>query len=528
MNIWNFIQKQNYSGSIDDRNILIDSIEQNNKNIWNKYRKEKGNCSLRGLTVRGLHFNGYDFSCTDFTDSNLLTLRLGNTLFRNSVFENTKIEHCTGREICFNKSSISSSFFLGTSFNKATFSGATIVNTEFIGAKLTNAAFHNTNITKSSFFQAALRRGQIIGSSLIENDFREADLSSITIKKTDVSGSKFYGIKNKNWILEDVSCTHAFWDRNGEIKQVYTNGSFESYYSKTCDIEIEYPSGISPLSYHALPFLIQEINDKYKDKCQINLESLNGNLGAGLVTLSLKMINSSLDTEVVQDEIKNIILLYEKEKDIIKKQYISELAEKNNMLVDAYTSIHRFNKKQGKLIDGSTIPAKEKMLCIVFFDLVKFSQKPTEARSKILQSMYMLVNATLKTQMSVTQNTWGDGTVFTTDDIQTGIDFALQIRDIANVLGTSIRFGIDYGPTNISFNEIQDKPDIDGEHVNFAARLEPVCDENRILISKNVYYKLFNNENYEFESVKIQFKKPISGVTEEDKISAYYISKKAV
>jgi class 3 adenylate cyclase len=96
-------------------------------------------------------------------------------------------------------------------------------------------------------------------------------------------------------------------------------------------------------------------------------------------------------------------------------------------------------------------------------------------------------------------NTWGDGLFMVFDEVETGVEFALRLRDAvldtdwpARGLpaGTSLRIGMHTGPVFEAPDPLIGRANYFGSHVVRAARIEPVAVPGAVYVSAELAYQL--------------------------------------
>jgi class 3 adenylate cyclase len=89
-------------------------------------------------------------------------------------------------------------------------------------------------------------------------------------------------------------------------------------------------------------------------------------------------------------------------------------------------------------------------------------------------------------------NTWGDGLFMVFDEVESGVEFALRLRDAVLATdwptrglpaGTSLRIGMHTGPVFKAQDPLIGRPNYFGSHVVRAARIEPVAAAGAIYVS---------------------------------------------
>lgn len=132
---------------------------------------------------------------------------------------------------------------------------------------------------------------------------------------------------------------------------------------------------------------------------------------------------------------------------------------------------------------------------MLFADMVGFSKLKDESEPSFV-SYFLGEVARVLHGMPIKpafKNTWGDGLFLVFDDVITGADFALCLRDGIQqtdwtVVGlpedTNIRMGLHAGPVFPDLDPILERQNFFGSHVNMAARIEPVVPPGAVYVSE--------------------------------------------
>ena len=139
-------------------------------------------------------------------------------------------------------------------------------------------------------------------------------------------------------------------------------------------------------------------------------------------------------------------------------------------------------------------PLRRQVRTMLFADMVGFSRLKEEDTPSFLVNFLGVIAKILaqcETQPSFV-NTWGDGLFMVFDDVSTGVQFALRLRDAVYgedwparglPAGTTLRIGMHTGPVFEAPDPIIGRSNYFGSHVVRAARIEPVATPGAAYVS---------------------------------------------
>ncbi|MBF0565756.1 MAG: pentapeptide repeat-containing protein [Nitrospirae bacterium] len=392
------------------------------------------------------------------------------------------------------------------------------------GADLLGANLFDTDLTNATLYNANLRTANLISAKL--------DGATLT-------GAKLYEIQRDGWSIKDVICEKASWDMGGETFVEYKPGEFERLYGGTV-IEIEYPGGIEEYQYHSWPYIITRLQEQFGDKCTLHLKSVEQAPSSGKAKISLS-VNEGYDAKDISGQIKEAVKTSENEYkerygkliELLANEGKSEIAmlkqenaELREVTLDLFMAAHKKQKARGLLHNGGNCEAKhgeEKHLTVFISDLKGFSSLSENVAEFDKEEIVEKFGNELKRFNVTMDNTWGDAVFAGFENSEDAIDCVLRIQTIMQALKLPVRIGMDYGKVCVRFNEIMDRLDGSGDCINFAARLEPLCDTGRVLVSENLRDRLINSKKYTFEKATVTLKKGAEGHKGGEQITAYYV-----
>jgi class 3 adenylate cyclase len=119
-------------------------------------------------------------------------------------------------------------------------------------------------------------------------------------------------------------------------------------------------------------------------------------------------------------------------------------------------------------------------------------------------------------------NTWGDAIVACFEDANAGLRCACQLVMVLQAAGIHTRIGMSRGQTLVRGNPLTDRLDIEGDSVNFAARLEPLAEQGEVLITEELrYHPEVKQDHFIFTHQRRSLKKAVGGQQQSDMIECY-------
>lgn len=155
---------------------------------------------------------------------------------------------------------------------------------------------------------------------------------------------------------------------------------------------------------------------------------------------------------------------------------------------------------------------------VMFLDIVGFSRFSKEKVADTLDFVRSIANPIVRDSGGCHINMWGDAIVATFEEANIAVRTAIRVMKFLAVDGLDARVGMSWGLVRSKDNPALGRPDIDGETVNEAARIEPLADTGEILVTED--FRELCQENREFELVpkKVELKKPFAEKKAGDKL----------
>lgn len=122
---------------------------------------------------------------------------------------------------------------------------------------------------------------------------------------------------------------------------------------------------------------------------------------------------------------------------------------------------------------------------VMFLDVSGFSTMDYERRHEIVDMLRGIAPTLLSGKGTHKVNMWGDAIVANFSEVNQSIESAIRFIRHLSVEGLDVRIGMAWGEVRISFNPAIGRRDIDGDVVNYAARLEPLAPKGGVLLSND-------------------------------------------
>lgn len=565
----------------EDNKELLNILMQGEK-VWNQWRKEnpKTHANFDGQDLRGLDLSGCDLSEMSFVGANLAYSDLQGVALIASNLTDANLCYCnlTGAKliaanlkqanlshanllhanlltaICFRTDLSSVDLrdhdLRGQDLREANLSGADLRNqnlegldmqgAKLIGTKMDNVNLRDTNLNKSNLSDVDLSSCRIEGVSLkganLSNanlsgldlsgfnlsgvNFKGADLRSANLTKANLdsailSAAKLWQVQTNGWSIRNIECSHASWDQRGRDYTHYAKNQFEKLFADKITFTLRYQRMLSYQDLATLPFLIEHLEASYWG-CKLRIRDIRnepGDTRAIIVVedtggLNPTMLEASLRQEA--EKLQSIQISLQSER---KLQF--EIRESLQAIKDKYWP---------KLLELSEIDsdAKTRRLAVLFTDLKGFSHWTEEDRTEKLSLFRGLLKPVLKKWQASYPNMEGDSLRATFQNVESALSCAAMIQKVLAGAGFALRIGLDIGEVKITHNEITEQLDIEGDAINFAARLESMAEPGEVLVSENVrHYAIQADSAFTFKEQRLALKKAVGDKQAGDKIVCY-------
>src|SRR5690606_36954875 len=94
-------------------------------------------------------------------------------------------------------------------------------------------------------------------ANLSECDLRETNFAKTKLINADLSGAKLWNANTQGWAINNVKCSHSFWDKDGQHKTTYRLHEFERIFADAITIELRYPYRLADHELATLPIFME-------------------------------------------------------------------------------------------------------------------------------------------------------------------------------------------------------------------------------------------------------------------------------
>lgn len=470
------------SGSILLNANLLTAVTRRTKleNIDFRGRDISG-LSLRSVSLAGSNLEGQDLARIDFSGSNLQKVN----------FKNTNLTHAL--------------------FNNANLEGA-----NFDGAKLEGATFKSANLSFCNLSTLDLTRADFTEANLQGVDFREAILNKTKLIETNLSGCKLWKISTQGWILSNIICNSAYWDKSGKEKTVYRSHEFERIFAESITIELRYPYRLVDHELATLPIFIEHLAAVHWGII-LRLKSISDVAGGALVQFVVEEIGThnptelkdQLQTEAERIQLAQLVLRSNTELHLQLKEKIGAIREEFWPRLLELAADHESGQVRN--------------LTILFMDLKGFSKWKHDELSEKLSLFRGLLKPILKKWGAGHPNMEGDSLRVTFKNATAGLSCACMMRNVLIAAGFELRIGVELGEVNLVHNEVTDVPDLEGVAVNMAARMEAAADPGDVLVSHKIRHYAERSGLFKFTAKQVSLKKDIGDLQQGELVECFAV-----
>lgn len=463
--------------------------------------------------------------------ANLLTANTANATLEHIDFKGQDISGLTLRDVSLAGSNLESQQLARVNLTNTNLTGANLRGADLSGALLAGACLLNCNLQDSSVSGAQLKSAKLAGVNfrgmdLSKVDFTNADLSDCDLRETNLSkaklidaqlsGAKLWNANTTNWSINNIRCTHSYWDKAGKQKTTYRAHEFERIFAEAITIELRYPYRLADHELATLPIFIEHLAAVHWGTI-LRLKSISDVAGGALVKFVVEEVGSHNPTELkkqLQAEAERIQL--------------AQLMLRNN------TQLHFQLKEKVAAIREEFWPRllelaidheheQVRNLTILFMDLKGFSKWSDGELSEKLSLFRGLVKPILKKFVAGHPNMEGDSLRVTFKNATAGLSCACMIRNVLSAAGFELRIGVELGEVLVVHNEVTDIPDLEGVAVSMAARMEAAAEPGEVLVSHKVRHYAERSELFEFTPRRVPLKKSIGAIAQGEYIECFAV-----
>lgn len=536
----------------------LDGIELNNVDLDGV---DFSRVSMRNANITNCRFRYADFISTnlegsqlrnnDFSNAKLIATRLvdcdlsGSVLLRSNMLtaitRNTKLENIdfSGHDIgglMLRNVSLAGSNLSGQQLARIDFSNSNLVDANLQGADLTSAIFTNAQLAGANFkganikgaiFKSAslegvdlrgmdLTKADLTNANLIGCDLRETNLSKAKLNDANITGSKLWNVTTTGWVIANIQCNLAYWDKGGKEKTVYRTHEFERIFGESITIELRYPYRLADHELATLPIFIEHLA-AVNWGIILRLKSISDVAGGALVKFVVEEVGAHNPTQLkarLQDEADRIQL--------------AQLSLRTNsqlhlQLKERIASIRE--ELWPRLLELAADHEKDQVrnLTIVFMDLKGFSKWRDDELSEKLSLFRGLVKPILNKWSGNHPNMEGDSLRVTFTNATAGLSCACMMRNVLTAAGFELRVGVELGEVSVIRNEVTEILDLEGVAVSMAARLEAAAEAGEVLVSHRVRHYAERSDLFTFIPKRVPLKKAIGAFMQGEHIDCFAV-----
>lgn len=404
----------------------------------------------------------------------------------------------------------------GANLANALLTGATLTHANLQGANLTGAIFKSALLTGVDLRNMDLHKADFTKADLTGCDLREANFSKTKLIQADITAAKLWNINGAGWLLANVQCQYAYWDKAGSEKTVYRLHEFERIFADAITIELRYPYRLADHELATLPIFIEHLTAVHWGTI-VRLKSISDVAGGALVKFVVEEVGGHNPTQL-----KNQLQLE------AERIQLAQLMLRNN------TQLHAQLKEKVAAIREEFWPRllelaldheknQVRNLTILFMDLKGFSKWSADELSEKLSLFRGLIKPILKKWAAAHPNMEGDSLRVTFTSSTAAISCACMMRNVLNAAGFELRIGLEQGEVAVVHNEVTDVADLEGVAVNMAARMEAAAEPGEVLISHRVRHGIERTDLFEFTPRRVPLKKSIGTLAQGESIECFAV-----
>ncbi|RYY04776.1 MAG: hypothetical protein EOO53_00180 [Gammaproteobacteria bacterium] len=454
------------------------------------------NTKLENIDFSGLDISGLTLSDVSLAGSNLSGQKLARVDFSNSNLTAVNFENADLTNVVVS----------GADLTRANFKGAILKGVVAKAAKMTGLDLQGFDLTKADFTDADLQNC----------DLREVNFTKAKLASADITGSKLWNLATNGWVIANIVCDHAYWDKAGNEKTIYRTHEFERIFGESITIELRYPYRLADHELATLPIFIEHLA-AVNWGIILRLKSISDVAGGALVKFVVEEVGGHNPTRLkaqLQDEADRIQLAQ------LALRTDSQL---HLQLRERIASIRE--ELWPRLLELAADHEKDQVrnLTIVFMDLKGFSKWRDDELSEKLSLFRGLVKPILNKWSGNYPNMEGDSLRVTFTNATAGLSCACMIRNVLMAAGFELRVGVELGEVLVVRNEVTEIPDLEGVAVSMAARLEAAADVGEILVSHRVRHYAERSNLFEFIPRHVPLKKSIGTMIEGDHVDCFAV-----
>ncbi|MFL0809993.1 MAG: pentapeptide repeat-containing protein [Agarilytica sp.] len=550
---WNQWRKTQVRGDLDLDGVTLLDFDLENADLSKLSLKDATvkNCNFRGADFISSNLEGADLQNNDFTNAKLIAARLNNANLSGSILTNANMltastrnarlenidfkghdisglilknislagSNLEGQELAridLSNSNLEEVNFQNANLSKTILTKANLTNANLQGATLKGATFKGADLNGVDLSNMDLQKADFTDANLSNCDLREANLSKAQLGKANITGAKLWKIHTGGWVISNIVCQYAYWDKNGKEKTTYRNHEFERIFAESIAIELRYPYRLTAAELATLPIFVEHLEAVHWGII-LRLRSISDVAGGALVQFVVEEVGSHNPSELkaaLQAEADRIQL--------------AQLALRTNsklhiQLKEKIASIRE--EFWPRLLELAADHEKDqvRMLTVVFMDLKNFSKWSDDELSEKLSLFRGLVKPILKKYGGNYPNMEGDSLRITFKNASAGLSCACMMRSVLFAAGYECRVGVELGEVAVIHNEVTDISDLEGVAVSMAARLEASAEPGEVLASHKIRHYCDHKDLFVFTPKRVKLKKSIGDKKQGDKIDCFTV-----
>ncbi len=472
---------------------------------------------LKGADARSADFRGAEISACNFSQSNLTGALLQSVNLTKSKFNGTN----------FRRAFLEKSIFIGTELqgavlrnaiaNGASFSGCDLRSVDLKGGQFSGADFSEVMAEGVDF-----SRTNLCGSRMASADLTRANLIEAILDAAEISGVRLWEAQISGWSIKGVVCTEAYWDREGTEPTFYEIGEFERQHGDAERIELIYRDGISRVEVNTLPLLVQHLEGLHEG-CLLRLKSIEDAPGGSKVTIVIDEagdLDASALKVTIQEEAGQLQVALKR---LEQEKRLREMVERDQQALQnkVFPILLEMASKDVVRNQGPS----HSTAAALFMDLTGFSKLVEAERAEALAMLQGLLKPLLARWNAAHPNMWGDALRATFEDVNDALGCACAMQAVLGAADLKLRIGMDFGEIVETFNPVLDEPDIQGDIVNMAARLEPLAPVGGVLVTDNLRFnEAVDPARFKFEPTEVSMKKAVGDIPAGASITCYVVS----
>ncbi len=550
---WNLWRKSQATGDLNLDGAQLNGLDLDNIDLSKVSLRKAAirNCSFKHADLISANLEGADLRNNDFSHAKLIAARLNqadlsgskltNTNMLTASTRNAKLENIDfkGHDIGglnlknislagsnlegqnlsrldLSNSNLEEVNFKDADLSNTILTNANLTNANLQGAKLKGASFKSANLNGVDLSNMDLQNTDFSSANLSNCDLREANLAKAQLTRAIITGAKLWKIHTSGWVISNVICNYAYWDKRGKEKTAYRTHEFERIFAESITIELRYPYRLTANELATLPIFIEHLEAVHWGII-LRLRSISDVAGGALVQFVVEEVGAHNPSELkvsLQNEADRIQLAQLSLRTNTKLHH--QLKEKIAAIREEFWP---------RLLELAADHEKDQVrnLTVVFMDLKDFSKWSDDELSDKLSLFRGLIKPILKKWKANYPNMEGDSLRVTFKNAAAGLSCACMMRNVLTSAGFELRIGVELGEVAVVHNEVTEISDLEGVAVSMAARLEAAAKPGEVLVSHKIRHYTDHKDLFAFIPKRVKLKKSIGTKKEGDEIDCFAV-----